>query len=125
MKHIYVLIIEDSFYSADLNVRELKKAGFIVQHHNVASKRAMQEALKDRQWDIILSDNNMPGFDALRALEVRNKTCAQTPFAIVSEDMPAEDIRKAMEAGCSAYISKEDLKMLGQRVISLIGAEDS
>jgi len=120
MKQINVLIIEDSFYSADLNVRELKKAGFVVQHHKVSNKRAMQEALKDRQWDIILCDNNMPSFDALQAIEVRNKSCVQTPFAIVSEDMSAEDIGKAMEAGCSAYISKEHLGVLGQRVISLL-----
>lgn len=124
MKQINVLIIEDSFYSADLNVRELKKAGFVVQHHKVASKRAMQEALKDRHWDIILSDNNMPGFDALQALEIRNNLCAQIPFAIVSEDMSPRDIRKAMETGCGAYISKEHLSMLGQQVVSLLGAEN-
>lgn len=123
MKQINVLIIEDSFYSADLNLRELKKAGFVVQHQIVASKGAMQEALEDRQWDIILCDNNMPGFDALRALETRNMSGVGTPFAIVSEDMPEKDIRKAMEAGCCAYISKEHLSMLGQQVKNILGAE--
>jgi len=124
MKHINVLIIEDSFYSADLNVRELRKAGFVVQHKIVGSRRAMQEALKDRQWDIILSDNNMPGFDALQAIEVRNSSGLQTPFAIVSEDMPEKDVRRAVKAGCFAYISKEHLSMLGQHVKSILG-EDS
>jgi DNA-binding NarL/FixJ family response regulator len=62
----------------------------------------------------------MPGFDALHALKIRNELCAHTPFAIVSEDMPAEDIKKAMELGCGAYISKEHLSMLGQKAKGLL-----
>lgn len=124
MKQINVLIIEDSFYSADLNVRVLKKAGYIVQHKIVASKRAMQEALKDRQWDIILSDNNMPGFDALQAIEVRNQSGSKAPFAIVSEGISDRDIGQAMGKGCCAYISKENLDMLGQYVGRILGMEN-
>ncbi|MHB1394123.1 MAG: response regulator [Clostridia bacterium] len=121
MKNINVLIIEDSFYSADLNVRELRKAGFVVQFQIVASKRAMQEALKDRQWDIILSDNNMPCFDALQAIVVRNESGSRVPFAIVSEDISDKGIKEAMEAGCCAYISKEHLSMLGQQIRNILG----
>ena len=123
MKQINVLIVEDSFYSADLNVRELKKSGFVVQHKVVASKRAMQEALKDRKWDIILSDNNMPGFGALQAIEVRNQSGSLIPFAIVSEDICDQDARKAMEKGCCAYIAKENLDKLGQQVKKILGIE--
>jgi CheY-like chemotaxis protein len=121
MKQINVLIIEDSFYSADLNVRELKKAGFIVQHRIVKNKRAMQEALKENLWDIILSDNNMPGFDALQAIETRNQSGSVAPFAIVSEDISDNDVGKAMEKGCCAYIAKENLDELGQQVRKILG----
>ena len=116
MKQIDVLIIEDSFFSADLNVREIRKAGFNVEYQIVASKRAMQKALRDRQWDVILSDNHMPGFDALQALEIKNQEGCQSPFVIVSEDMLDKDIKTAMDGGCSAYISKEYLDRLGRQI---------
>jgi response regulator of citrate/malate metabolism len=116
MKQIDVLIVEDSFYSADLNVREIKKAGFKIQYQIVASKKAMQEALRNKQWDIILSDNYMPGFSALQALEVRNQENCKTPFIIVSEVMLDKDIKTAIEGGCHSYITKECLNMLGQQM---------
>ncbi|MCX7709318.1 MAG: response regulator [Clostridia bacterium] len=112
MKHIFVLIVEDSVYSADLNVRELKKAGFTVSHRTVMSRKAMEKALNESKWDIILSDHSMPNFNALQALEIRNRTDKNIPFLIVSEDISAEEIRVARERGCNEYISKESLSEL-------------
>jgi CheY-like chemotaxis protein len=125
MRQIDVLIIEDSFFSADLNVRELRKAGFSVEYQVVASGRAMQKALRDRQWDVILSDNRMPGFDALQALEIKKQEDCQTPFMIVSEDMPDKDIKRAMDGGCCAYISKEYLGGLGKHINEALEASSS
>lgn len=125
MEQIKVLIVEDSFYSADLNVRELRKAGFDVHYHIAANRRAMQEALLNREWDIILSDNNMPSFNALQALEVRNNTGCQAPLVIVSEDISTKDIDKAFQQGCCGYISKENLRELGQRVRGILSSKRS
>jgi DNA-binding NtrC family response regulator len=120
MKQINVLLIEDSVYSADLNVREMKRAGFIVQNRTVAGSKAMEEALKDEQWDLILSDNNMPGFSALQAIGVRNRLAASVPFIIISEDICRGDILKAMEEGCCAYLAKKNLNMLGKLVMNTL-----
>ena len=122
MNQINVLLIEDSVYSADLNVRELKRTGFIVEHQVIASRKAMQKALEQKQWDIILSDNNMPGFSALEALEVRNQLERRIPFVVVSEDISEADIHRAIERGCNAYVSKENLHTLGKNVKEIIDA---
>jgi CheY-like chemotaxis protein len=122
MKQINVLIVEDSIYSADLNVRQLRKAGYTVQYQVVSSGRAMQEALKDKHWDIILSDNSMPGFDALRAIEIRNHKACEVPFIIVSEYISEKDIDRAIREGCSAYIAKENIDTLGQQVKAVLEA---
>lgn len=114
------MLIEDSIYSADLNVRELKRAGFTVQNRIVSSERAMEEALADGQWDVILSDNSMPGFNALRALAVRNKLADRIPFIIVSEDICRTDIIKAEEEGCYAYLTKKNLNILGKLVMNMM-----
>lgn len=114
------MLIEDSIYSADLNVRELRRAGFTVHNRVVSSGRAMEEALAERQWDVILSDNSMPGFDALRALAVRNRLAAGVPFIIVSEDIYPADVMKAEEEGCCAYLTKKNLNILGKLVMNMM-----
>lgn len=112
MAEISVLIVEDSFYSADLDVRELKKAGFTVRPKMVSSGQAMKDALKDEKWDLIISDNSMPNFNALKALEIRNDMGADIPFVIVSEDISQNEIDKAFEKGCTAFVAKEKLTEL-------------
>lgn len=120
MTNISVLIVEDSFYSADLNVRELKKAGYTVQYQIVSSGQSMKSALKESKWDLIISDNSMPDFSALKALEVRNCMGINIPFMIVSEDICQHDIDKAFEAGCSAFIAKENLTELRKIVTDVL-----
>lgn len=112
MGNISVLIVEDSMYAADLNVREIRKAGFTVTYKRVVNGKAMLQALKESKWDIVLSDNSMPNFDALKALEIRNIFDRNIPFIIVSEYVSDEDIIRAMDSGCNAYITKENLTEL-------------
>lgn len=123
MKHVYTLIVEDSIYSADLNVRELKRAGFAVEYKVVASRSALRDAIRDKQWDIILSDHNMPGFDSLQALEVINQMGCSTPFIIVSEDISDKELKKALEQGCIDCVRKEHLHTLGKRVSEILELE--
>lgn len=112
MTELSVLVVEDSFYSADLNIRELKKAGYTVQYLMVSSGQPMKKALKENKWDLIISDNSMPDFSALKALALRNCEDRNIPFIIVSEDISQHDIDKAFEEGCCAYIAKENLAEL-------------
>lgn len=110
--NISVLIVEDSRYAADLNVREIRKTGFTVDYKRVIDGKAMLQALQERKWDIILSDNSIPNFDAFKALEIRNTFNKNIPFFIVSEYVSEEDIIRAMDSGCIAYITKENLTEL-------------
>lgn len=123
MKQISVLIIEDSIYSADLNVRELKKAGFTVRHQMVSSGQPMQNALKEGKWDLIISDNSMPNFNALKALEIRNCADQNIPFIIVSEDICQRDIDKALKEGCTSYLAKENLTELRKVAADILMTE--
>lgn len=117
---VSVLIIEDCIYSADLNVRELKRAGLIVNYQMVASSAAMIKAVNQKKWDIILSSNSMPNFSAFQALEIRNNIDKNIPFIIISEDISSRDISNAFGNGCSCYISKENLAQLHNYVMKII-----
>ena len=120
MKNIRVLIVEEFKYIADLNVLELKRGGFEVASQYVYSEDAMRCALNKNQFDIILSDNSTPHFNAIQALFIRNELSPRTPFIIVSEDVSPESIKLAMKNGCCAYLLKENLHQLAILVKNII-----
>ncbi|MDP4146858.1 MAG: response regulator [Bacillota bacterium] len=115
-----VLIVEDSLFSADIDVREIKKAGFDVDYLIVSSCESMAAALKEKKWDVIISENSMPNFNASMALAVRNKIMPKIPFIIVSEDITDEEVYKALEEGCSAFLRKERLEELRKLVRNIL-----
>ncbi|WFR57842.1 response regulator [Anaerocolumna sp. AGMB13025] len=121
MQEIKVLIVEEFKYIADLNVLELKRGGFLVDSQFVSSEESMIHALEQKDWDIILSDNSTPHFNAIQALFTRNKISPKTPFIIVSEDVSPESIKFAMKNGCCAYLLKENLHQLAILVRNIIG----
>ncbi|OPX43268.1 response regulator receiver domain protein [Ruminiclostridium hungatei] len=120
MQKINVLIIEEFKYIADLNVLELKRGGFEVDSKYVCSEDAMRQALCSKQYDIILSDNSTPHFNAIQALLTRNELAPKTPFIIVSEDVSPESIKYAMKNSCCAYLLKENLHQLAILVKNII-----
>ncbi len=120
IKTYAVLIVEDSIYAADLNIRQLKRAGFTVEYQIVADGKGMGEALR-AHWDLILSDHSMPGFSAIKALELRNSIAAEIPFVIVTEQIAEAELTTAWRQGCSGCVLKAELHQLRDWVIKLWG----
>jgi len=123
MQDIKVLIVEEYKYVADLNVLELKRGGFKVDSLFVSSEESMIQALEQKKWDIILSDNTVPHFNAIQALSTKNKKSPSTPFIIVSEDVSQDSIKFAMQNGCCAYLVKENLHQLAILVRNIINRD--
>jgi len=120
MQKIKVLIIEEFKYIADLNILELKRGGFEVDSQYVCSEEAMKKALGENEYDIILSDNSTPYFNAIQALFTKNALSPKTPFIIVSEDVSPEAVAFAMKNGCCAYLVKENLHQLAILVKNIL-----
>ena len=120
MKEISVLIVEDSIYSADLNIREIKKAGYDVCYQIISNGQSMKNSIQKCKWDLFISDNSMPNFSALEALKIRNQMNRKIPFIIVSEDISTSDIDKAFQEDCSAFVAKEKLTELRKVVVEVL-----
>ena len=123
MPKIKVLIIEEFKYIADLNMLELKRGGYEAVSQHVCSEEAMKQALAANAYDIILSDNSTPYFNALQALFIRNIYAPKTPFIIVSEDVLPDTIKFAMKNGCCAYLMKENLHQLAILVRNILNRD--
>ncbi|MEA3443850.1 MAG: hypothetical protein U9R19_03905, partial [Bacteroidota bacterium] len=61
MKDIKVLIVEDAHDDAELIILELSRQGINADWKRVETCDSIISELKDRQWDIIISDFSLPG----------------------------------------------------------------
>lgn len=111
-KPLRVLIVDDSEDDTLLLVRKLKRDGFNPTFERVDTPEAMEDALSKNTWDIILSDYNMPRFDAFAALAILKKSGIDIPFIIVSGAIGEETAVAAMKAGAHDYIMKDNLARL-------------
>jgi PAS domain S-box-containing protein len=110
-----VLIVEDSELDAELMVRELKRGDFEPQWTRVENAAQLAPEL-EKDWDIILADYNLPGFDALRALAMVKENGRDVPFLIVSGSIGEEIAVQAMHAGAADYIMKGNPQRLAPAV---------
>lgn len=111
-----VLIIEDSMEDTFFIVRELQRAGYVVDFERVETQAAMDQALKAGRWDLVISDYQMPSFDGATALEIFRETGLEVPFIIVSGVLGEVRAAEMLKAGADDYVMKDNLARLGPAV---------
>ena len=116
-----VILVEDSEDDARLVLRELSSGGYDVTAQRVDTPQALLDALDAGQWDLVISDHNLPQFSAPEALRVIQEQGCDLPFIIVSGSM-GEDLAVAcMKAGASDYLVKGQLRRLAPAVRRELG----
>ena len=107
-----ILMVEDVQTDAELEVRELKRAGLRVAHRVVETEQTFREALKDFQPALIISDFSMPHFDGMWALALARELAPEVPFLFVSGTIGEEYAIRALKNGASDYVLKNNLVRL-------------
>lgn len=109
---LHVLLVEDSESDADLIIRHLVKASYSVEFERVETAGQMKSSLQQTDWDIVISDYNLPMFDALAALALVQETGKDIPFIVVSGTIGEETAVSLMKAGAHDYLMKDKLARL-------------
>jgi diguanylate cyclase (GGDEF)-like protein/PAS domain S-box-containing protein len=109
---VRVLFVEDVPTEAELELRELKRAGLSVAHKVVDTRDHFIEALQQFSPDIILSDFSMPQFDGMSALGIARERAPDIPFIFVSGTIGEEHAIRALKSGATDYVLKTNLKRL-------------
>jgi PAS domain S-box-containing protein len=111
-KSLNVLIVEDSEKDTRLLVAELNRGGFEPAFERVDSAASLNSALEKQDWDVILSDDAMPQFSSLQALELLKEKGHDIPFIVVSGAIGEEIAVELMKAGAHDFIAKGGLSRL-------------
>ncbi|MFH0803043.1 MAG: ATP-binding protein [bacterium] len=105
-------MVVNSEDDASLLLRLLREGG----HHPVSERlrepEAVLAALREKEWDLVLADYNLPGFSGLEALMIFQEAGADIPFIIISDKMGEEMVVGAIKAGAHEYIKKDNLSRL-------------
>ena len=114
---IEVLLVEDSEDDALLLLRQLRRGGYEPAWKRVDTAEAMEAALDERGWDLVVSDHNMPTFSSVAALDLlRRKGFVDLPFIIVSGQIGEDAAVSAMKAGAHDYLMKDNLARLNTAI---------
>jgi PAS domain S-box-containing protein len=120
VKDIKILVVEDMELNQLLMKTLLDDFGFECE---IASNgKIAVERLKEKTFDIILMDLQMPEMNGFEATEyIRKKMKLTLPIIALTADVTTIDVAKCKEVGMDDYISKPvDERLLYSKLISII-----
>lgn len=112
VNQLRVLLVEDNEDHAFLVMHELKKGGYDVDLLRVESLQDIRNSLDSREWDVLLCDYALPGFNGLDVLQEFSGRNLDIPFIIISGEIGEDTAVSLMKSGAHDYIFKGNLKPL-------------
>ncbi|MGH8020580.1 MAG: response regulator [Opitutaceae bacterium] len=107
-----VLHLEDSKYDAELIQHILEKNGVECEIVRTETREAFETALESGEFDIILSDNSLPGYDGASALRLVRERRPLVPTIIISGSLGEEEAVACLQLGAVDYLLKGRLERL-------------
>ncbi len=104
---IKILIVDDFATMRRILKNILKQLGFTNISEADDGSTALEQ-LKKNQFDLIISDWNMPkmsGLDLLKSVRGMNE-CKDIPFLMVTAEAQKQNVIEAVQAGVSNYVVK-------------------
>ena len=111
-----ILHVEDSGDDAALLRLELEAAGYQLHYRQVETASEMADLLRSEPWDVVLSDFNLPTFNAYDALRILKDSGRDIPLIVVSGFIGEMDAVALMKAGAHDYVMKDKLARLGPAI---------
>jgi len=108
MESLRLLLVEDSSNDAELLLDLLRRGNFAPVVERVQTAEAMRKALDGGGWDLVISDYNLPTFDAPAAFQVLIDSEMDIPFIVASGSVGEETAVRMMKAGVHDYVLKQN-----------------
>ena len=127
MSEVRALIVDDSSVMRKIIERALRQAGLnSLVAFEAGSGIEGLDLLKTKQFDLILSDINMPSMDGLEFVrQIRDQDLARgVPVVMITTESSEEHVKQAIQAGARGYIRKPfTADQVKERVLPLIHVE--
>ena len=123
---IRILYIDDYELDRELVRDSLEKehGGFVLTE--ASNKPEFEALLKNHEFDVVLSDFNIAGFEGLQVIEIVRTYDARIPVIIVTGTGSEEIAVKALKQGASDYVIKrpQHIRKLPQTILAVLERQD-
>lgn len=116
MEPLRLLLVEDSEDDAIVVARHLRSEQFEVAVRRVETLDALEAALTEGGWDLVITDYILPGLDGLEAVRAVRHRDPDLPVLVVSGQIGEATAVAAMRAGANDFIMKDSLARLGPAI---------
>ncbi len=101
-----VLVVDDSLVIRQMLRADLELRGYAVD--DASGGRSALEKLRNKQYDLVVSDQNMPGMDGLTLVKSLRELpqYARTPVLVLTTETSDEMKSAFRTAGASGWMSK-------------------
>ncbi len=107
-----ILHAEDNPTDAGLISATLKEAGLLCEVLVVKSRSEFERAVKNRKFDVILSDFSFPSFSGKEAFQIARECTPETPFVFVSGTLGEDAAIQCLIDGATDYVLKTKMARL-------------
>ncbi|MDP4254033.1 MAG: PAS domain S-box protein [Bacteroidota bacterium] len=114
---ISLLLLEDDTYDAELIQKSLRQAELKFRATIVSNKAEFAQAIDDDKFDVILSDNSLPEFNATEAMKFLQDLHIDSPFILVTGKVSEEFAVDIIHKGADDYILKSNLVSLPSSIV--------
>lgn len=111
-RKLRILIVDDSEDDVFLIIYTLHQGSLEFEFTHAEKREEFAAALKEGDWDIVITDHNMIGFSSQEALSIVREFSADLPVIVVSGDIREEVAIDAMHLGAQDYVMKDNLARL-------------
>ncbi|QQR74873.1 MAG: EAL domain-containing protein [Holophagales bacterium] len=115
---VRILILEDEPLDAELEIRELRRAGLAPEWTRVETESDFADRLRTFEPELVLADFSLPGWNGLAALRRVREQGIELPFIVVTGSLDEETAADCIKAGADDYVLKERLARLPYAVRS-------
>jgi diguanylate cyclase (GGDEF)-like protein/PAS domain S-box-containing protein len=115
-ENLRILVLEDVPSDAELEIRELRRAGIQGEWRRVETEAEFRAALDSFAPEVVLADYSLPSWNGMKALKVVRELRPDLPFIIVTGSIDEETAAACIKSGADDYILKERLGRLPHAV---------
>ena len=109
---LQLLFVDDDAADLELCLNGLKKSGLDFQAATASTREEFDRALREKAFDIVVSDYRMKDWTGLDALAIVNRVCPSIPVILLSGTLGEELAVECIKQGVTDYVLKNQLARL-------------
>lgn len=117
---IRVLVVEDNPLDFLLVQREFSKAGLAADFQQTETDTQFVEALQTFDPHLVISDFDLPSFNALQALAILQAYRPSVPFVLLTGVLSESVAGAMLNLGVSVFLLKKDMDQLMPSISRLL-----